>query len=165
MNRHRVAAFAAVMALVVSMLAPAAAQVDPYTGVWVRRAGADKSTQILTIKVADNQETYTSDSTAANGRRQVTNYSAKYDGTEYPSETVITDPPNEGGRSTTRKDSVILKKIDERKRERHWKQNGRIVRILRRVVSADGKVLTSEVVDIDERGQEKLTSTLVFDKK
>jgi hypothetical protein len=148
-------------ALIAVTVATAAAQADPYTGVWTRRPAGEGSTQVLTIKVANNAEDYTSDMTAANGRRQLTHYAAKYDGKEYPSQTVVT----ESGKSTTRDDTVILKKVDERTRERHWKQGGRVVRILRRSVSADGKVLTSVVVDIDEQGREKVASTLVFDKK
>ncbi len=60
---------------------------------------------------------------------------------------------------------MILKKIDDRARERHWKQDGRVVRILRRVVSDDGRVLTSQVVDVDAAGHEKVMSTLVFDRQ
>ena len=98
----------------------------------------------------------------SDGRRQVTDYAANYDGKEYPSQTVITD---RDGHTTRRDDRVILKKIDDATRERHWKQDGRIVRILRRVVSADGRVLTSQVVDVDAAGSERVTSTLVFDKR
>jgi hypothetical protein len=138
-----------------------AAQADPYTGVWVRRPMDDGATQVLTIKVSDGEEDYTSELTAANGRRQVTHYVARYDGREHPSRTTVT----EGGHASTRDDTVILKWVDERTRERHWMQGGRIARILRRRVSPDGKVMSSVVVDVDARGQEAVTSTLVFDRK
>lgn len=150
-----------VAAAVAASVVVAAAQVDPYTGTWTRRPGADASTQVLTIEVVGGEERYTSEMSAATGRRQVTRYAAKYDGREYPSRTVVT----ESGTETARDDTVTLKKIDERTRERHWKQQGRIVRVLRRTVSPDGKVLTSVVVDIDERGREQVASTLVFDRK
>jgi hypothetical protein len=93
----------------------------------------------------------------------VTTYSAAYDGEEYPSETVTASSPGEIG--PPRRDTVILKKVDERTRERHWMQGGRLVRILRRVVSPDGRILTSQVIDVDEDGRETLSSTLIFDKR
>jgi len=138
---------------------------DVYTGVWtlnLAKTGGEERTQTLTILVRGNQETYRSELVSADGRRQVTDYAANYDGKEYPSQTVITD---RDGHTTRRDDRVILKKIDDATRERHWKQDGRIVRILRRVVSADGRVLTSQVVDVDAAGSERVTSTLVFDKR
>ena len=140
-------------------------QDDTYTGVWrlnLAKTGGEERTQTLTILVRENQETYRSELASSDGRRQVTDYTASYDGTEYPSQTVITE---KDGRTTKRDDRVTLKKIDDRTRERHWKQDGRIVRILRRVVSADGRVLTSQVVDVDAAGNEKVTSTLTFDKQ
>lgn len=142
------------------------AQDDLYTGTWIlnlAKSGGESRTQTLTIEVTGEQESYRSELVWPNGRRQVTSYAAKYDGKEYPSQTVITERPGVPG--STRNDTVVLHKIDERTRERHWKQDGRLVRILRRVVSADGKTLTSQVVDVDERGKESVTSTLVFDKK
>jgi hypothetical protein len=138
---------------------------DAYTGVWrlnLAKTGGEERTQTLTILVRGNQETYRSELVSADGRRQVTDYTARYDGQEYRSQTVVTD--KDAG-ATKRDDRVILKKIDDRTRERHWKQDGRIVRILRRVVSADGRVLTSQVVDVDAAGHETVTSTLVFDKQ
>jgi hypothetical protein len=147
--------------------APPATQRDPYTGIWklnLAKSGGDARTQTLTIRADGSEEMYRSELVSADGRRQVTNYTAKYDGREYPSRTVVTDPRTPGG-SASRNDSVMLKKIDERTRERHWKQDGRIVRILRRVVSADGRTMTSQIVDVDANGQETVASALVFDKQ
>lgn len=152
-----------VMALATASLS---AQNDPYTGTWLlnlARSGGESRTQTLTIEIEGNQESYRSELVWENGRRQITTYVAKYDGKEYPSQTVIKESPEERG--TLRDDTVILEKIDERRRERVWKQSGRVVRILRRVVSSDGKTLTSQVVDVDEQGAEKVTSTLVFERR
>ena len=146
-------------------LAASPSQDDVYTGVWtlnLAKTGGEERTQTLTILVRGNRETYRSELVSADGRRQVTDYTATYDGKEYPSQTVTTD---RDGHTSRRDDRVILKKIDDRTRERHWKQDGIIVRILRRVVSADGRVLTSHVVDVDAAGNEKVTSTLVFEKQ
>ena len=44
-------------------------------------------------------------------------------------------------------------------------RRARVPEILRRVVSADGRTMTSQVVDVDANGQETVGSTLVFDKQ
>ena len=141
-------------------------QDDPYTGTWIldlARSGGESRTQILTIEVQGDQETYRSELVWADGRRQVTTYVARYDGREYPSVTLLEGGPEE--RSERRDDTVILRKLDERRRERLWKQGGRIVRILRRSVAPDGMTMSSQVVDVDERGKETVASTLVFDRR
>src|SRR5262249_46065290 len=108
--------------------APPASQRDPYTGIWklnLAKSGGDARTQTLTIRADGVEETYRSELVGAGGRRQVTNYTARYDGREYASQTIVADPHTPGG-AAPRDDSVILKRIDDRTRERHWKQNGRI---------------------------------------
>jgi hypothetical protein len=155
-------AFAAFLAA----LGLARAQSDPYDGTWVlnlARSGGEARTQILTLRIEGDRETYRSELVSPDGRRQVTVYTAEYDGKEYPSETVMTSPS--GKTDPPRHDTVILQKVDERTRERHWKQGGRLVRILRRVVSPDGRTLTSRVIDVDEAGRETRVSTLIFDKR
>jgi hypothetical protein len=146
-------------------LAPAArAQDDPYTGTWVlnlAKSGGDKRTQVLTIKVVGDEETYQSDMMSAAGRRQVTNYTAKYDGKEYPSVTVVTEPQ---GTPTRTNNTIMLKKISERVRERRSKQGDRVT-IRRRTVSEDGKVMTSQSIVVDASSRETPGTTLVFDKK
>jgi hypothetical protein len=139
---------------------------DPYTGTWtldLARSGGESRSQTLTIEVQGNQERYRSELVWTDGRRQVTTYVADYDGKEHPSQTVVQQSSSDPG--TVREDTVVLVKIDERRRERLWKQSGRVVRILRREVSADGNTLTSQVVDVDERGEEKVTATLVFERR
>jgi hypothetical protein len=142
----------------------AASPEDPYAGRWtlnLARSGSDARSQVLTIHVSGNEETYRSELILADGKRQVTEYTAAYDGREYPSRTVITDA---NGAATHRDDTVILRKVDPFTRERHWKQGGRVVRILRRIVSQDGRKLTSQVIDVDEQGRERQNGTLVFER-
>jgi hypothetical protein len=137
------------------------AQADPYGGVWIRRPTPDGGTQVLTIKVVDGEEDYTSELTSENGRRQVTHYLAKYDGKDYVGRVTVTVD----GETTTHEETVALTNIDRRTRERQSKLNGRTYRILRRVVSADGKVLTSILTEIDAQGRHRTGATLVFDRK
>jgi hypothetical protein len=146
------------------MLVHTAVQADPYTGTWRLKEShlpPGVISQVLTISVAGEIETYQSDLVFADGRRQVTNYTARYDEQEYPSETVVTDT---NGNATTSRDTVILRKVDSFTRERHWKQDGRLFRILERVASADGKTLTSRVIDVDRDGARHPQSVLVFER-
>jgi len=149
-----------ILGLVASVRADAAP--DPYTGTWTldaAKSGGVARSQVLTIAVTDNQETYQSDLELWNGQHQVTTYTAAYDGKEYPCRTVTTEAD---GTTTKRDGTVVLLKIDARTRERLWKQRGRVVRILRRVVSPDGKTLRSQVIEVNAKGEERATVTLVF---
>jgi hypothetical protein len=150
--------------LTVIAVAAAAVPADPYTGVWnlnLAKSGGDTRSQVLTIGVVGDVETYRSELLLRDGTRQVTNYTAAYDGKEHPSQTLITEP---SGVATRKDDTVILRKIDGLTRERQWKREGRVIRILRRTISQDGRTLTSQVIDVDEEGHEHPTGKLVFDK-
>jgi len=142
----------------------AARHIDPYTGTWhldLARSGGEPRTQTLSIQVHDNTETYRSEMVWPSGRRQITTYTAEYDGREYPSTTVIAEPD---GKTVQRDDVVVLKKLDAARRERYWHQGGRLVRILRREISPDGRTLTSQLVDVDEAGNESAGPKLVFER-
>jgi hypothetical protein len=142
----------------------AAVPSDPYTGVWklnLAKSGGNSRSQVLTISVSGDVETYRSELLLRDGTRQVTNYSAAYDGKEHPSQTLITEP---NGTAARKDDTVILRKIDELTRERQWKREGRVIRILRRTLSQDGRTLTSQVIDVDTEGHEHPAGKLVFDK-
>jgi hypothetical protein len=155
---------AALTALALMPLLAAAVPSDPYTGVWklnLAKSGGDGRSQVLTISVIGDVETYRSELLLRDGTRQVTYYTAAYDGNEHPSETLVTEP---NGAVARRDDTVILRRIDERTRERQWKREGRLIRILRRTVSKDGRTLTSQVIDVDDEGHEHPTGMLVFDK-
>ena len=149
-----------------ALMAPLAAAVpsDPYTGVWnlnLAKSGGDTRSQVLTISVIGDVETYRSELLLHDGTRQVTNYTAAYDGKEHPSQTLITEP---SGVAARKDDTVVLRKIDELTRERQWKREGRVIRILRRTISQDGSTLTSQVIDVDQEGHEHPAGKLVFDK-
>jgi hypothetical protein len=148
--------------LMVSLVSVVAAADDPFTGTWVLDSQASQGgarSQVLTISVSEDRESYRSELTQADGTRQVTHYTAAYDGREYPSETTVTHPDGTTVRSS---DTVILKKIELQTRERYWRRDGRVIRILRRSVSADGRTLTSVVIDVDTSGREHSVGTLVF---
>lgn len=163
--RMRTANLCAVTLLLLSVLASARAADDPFTGTWdldpQASQGAARS-QVLTIAVTGGHESYRSELVQADGTRQVTQYTAAYDEKEYPSETIVTHP---NGATVRSEDSVILKMRDLQTRERQWKRNGRVIRILRRSLSLDGRSITSRVIDIDASGHEHPVGTLVFKRR
>src|SRR5579871_5619735 len=152
----------ALAVLLLALIPGVVAAGDPFTGTWILDRQASQggaSSQVLTITVSEDRESYRSELTQADGTRQVTHYTAAYDGREYPSETKVT---HRDGTTVRSEDAVILRKIDLQTRERYWRRNGRVIRILRRTVSADGHILTSKVIDVDARGQEHPAGSLVF---
>ncbi len=138
---------------------------DPFTGVWVldphARLGGTLS-QVLTVSVRGDEETYRSELTSSDGGRQVTDYVARYDGREYPSVTRLTG----GGKpDESRAGGVILHRTNALARERYWKQDGRVFRILRRTVSADGCAMSSQLIDVAAEGVERAAGVLHFTRQ
>jgi len=142
-----------------------AAPADPFTGVWeldstARPAGV--VSQKLTISVAGDEETYRSELLTTKGRRQVTDYVARYDGREYPSTTRLAGG---GEAEETRDGGVILHRTDDLTRERFWKQDGRVFRVLRRTVVAGGCEMTSQLIDVAADGTQKRGAVLRFHRR
>ncbi len=164
MKRGFVASMAVGLALITA--APAVAQAaDPFTGVWLidyAATGGGAADQRLTIEVRGDEETYQSALTQPDGTRQVTNYVARYDGKEYPSRTELTGGPNP---PAVRQDTVVLRKISDRQRNRYWSRDGKLSRVLERIVSADGRTLSSQITDYDASGAEKRGLKLIFRKQ
>ena len=79
-------------------------------------------------------------------------YTAKYDGKDYP----VTGNPNW--------DSISLKRINANKVEFTRKKAGKVVGTGTRVVSKDGKTLTITAKGVNAKG-EKTSSTAVYDKQ
>lgn len=161
--RQRGARLAVVLAAVLSGAAAAAR--DPFTGTWVLdppRDGSASHTQVLTIKVEDGVETYRSDLVTPDGLRQVTDYQAPYDGQEHPSVTRLSG----GGRpDETKPGGVILHWTDANTRERYWKTDGRLFRILRRTVVDGGCAMRSQLIDVSPQGVERPGGVLSFTRQ
>lgn len=156
-----------VLAAIAAFTSPtsAADRRDPFTGIWVLDPGArigGTVSQVLTVSVHGEEETYRSELMTSDGRRQVTDYVARYDGQEYPSATRLTG----GGRpDEDRGGGVILHRTDALIRERYWKQDGRVFRILRRTVSADGCAMASQLIDVAPDGAERTGGVLRFTRQ
>jgi GH43 family beta-xylosidase len=143
-------------------------QEDPFNGSW--RLNVEKSkmqprtfskSETVVYRVSDNTEIYTSDVITGEGEHEVTQYNARYnDDKEYPSTVTVYGQ----GSSRIQTTNLMLRKIDERTRERVYKRDGRITTIMRRNMSADGKTITSSIMSVDANGKENVFETRVFEK-
>jgi hypothetical protein len=137
--------------------APAQAA-DPVIGTWKLDVARSKyrpgpPPQSLTVRfeAVGKGIKVTTDEVGADGRTIHTEYSANYDGKDYP----IT------GSATS--DTVSLKRIDGRRVQHIDKKAGKVVLTFTREISEDGKTLTVAVKGIDATGQ-PVKNVLVFAK-
>jgi hypothetical protein len=95
---------------------------------------------------------YTSDSVTAQGESRHSEYSANYDGKDYP----VSGDPN--------RDGISLKRIDSHHYEWTSKKSGKVVGTGQGVISPDGKTLTLTVKTTNAQGQAE-NNVQVFDKQ
>jgi hypothetical protein len=132
---------------------------DPANGTWELNLAKSKyastpapQSETRTIEVVGDRITFTSRAIDAAGKTIVTQFTANYDGKEYP----LKGNPNY--------DSISLKKIDQLTIESVTSKAGKVVARNRRTVSADGKVMTLTAQTTNAKG-EKVTDIQVYDKK
>ncbi len=144
-------AFATLMAGVILWGNAAWAQAaDPLIGTW--KLNVEKSTyspgpppKSLTVKIeaVENGEKVTADGVRADGQPIRVEYTAKYDGKDYPIKG-----------SAMGADTVSLKRIDASTTERTDKaKDGKVVYTLTRKVSSDGKMMTATGKGTNPQGQ------------
>jgi hypothetical protein len=92
------------------------------------------------------------DGVDAQGKPMHWEYSAKYDGKDYP----WTGNPNA--------DMIVLKRVDDRNYEATWKLKGKTLMTSKNTVSPDGKTRTIIQTGKDVQGRD-VNFTLVFDKQ
>jgi hypothetical protein len=99
--------------------------------------------QSLTLKVeaSGEGEKATAEGVNAAGTPTMLQYTANFDGKDYP----LTGSPNA--------DKIALKRIDARTTERTDKKGDRVVLTYTRVVSEDGKTMTVTVKGTNAQGQ------------
>ncbi len=132
---------------------------DPAMGTWVLNVAKSKyepgpppKSLMRTYMPAANGYTFTSDGVGASGQKQHVEFTAVFDGKYHPMT----------GTSTS--DAIMVKRIDARNVESIQKKGAKEVTRTTRVVSNDGKVLTSTAKGTDAAG--KPTSNVeVFEKK
>lgn len=139
---------------------PASAQAaDPVIGMWKLDVAKSKYSpgpppRSLTLKFdpAGDGVKLTSDGVGAEGQGTHTEYTAKYDGKDYP----LT--------GSALADTVSLKRLDANTAERTDKKGGKVVQTLTRKVSSDGKTMMVTVKGTNPAGQ-PVNNALVFVKQ
>jgi hypothetical protein len=132
---------------------------DPRVGTWKLNGAKSKyspgpAPQSLTVKVesAGLGEKVTAEFVNADGTRTTTQYTATFDGKDYP----LT--------GSQIADTVSLKRIDARTTERTDKKGDKVAQTLKRVVSQDGKTMTVTTKGTNAQGQ-AVNNVTVFDKQ
>lgn len=140
---------------------PASAQgTDPLIGTWKLNVAKSKyspgpppKSNTVRIEAAGEGQKTTADGIGANGQPTHVEYTAKYDGKDYP----ITG-------SAIGADTVSLKRVDANTTKRTDKKGGKIVATMTRKVSRDGKRVTVTYKGIDAKGQ-PFDNVVVYEKQ
>ena len=131
---------------------------DPRTGTWTLnlakstyKPGPPPKSQTVRIEPSGQGEHVRSEAINTNGTRVVTEYTAAFDGTDYPL------------KGSPVANTVSLKRIDQRTTERVDKKDGQVMLVYKRVVSPDGKTLTVTINGVNAQGQQ-VSNVVVFDR-
>jgi hypothetical protein len=100
----------------------------------------------------------TADGVDSQGRATHLEYTAKFDGKDYPWEGTIDGRPNPG------QDAIAWKRIDDRTFEVTNKLKGQVLTTMRIVIAPDGKSRTNTVSGKDAQGQ-TVNNTVVYEKQ
>jgi len=146
------------LAFVLLGLAATLVAADPASGTWKLNAAKSKYTPGPPPKSATVTYEETADgikrtgkSVDAEGKTTSFEYTAKYDGKDYP----VT--------GSDLYDTITLKRINDQTAEATLKKSGKVVSNARRVVSKDGKVMTLTMTGTNPKG-EKTHNVAVYDK-
>ena len=151
----------AVLAVCLVAMSPLSgfAQTDPALGTWKLNPAKSKSSpgpppkeQTLTYEATGDGVKLTAKGMDGQGQPIDNQYTAKYDGKDYP----VTGNPNW--------DSISLKRINANKVEFTLKKAGKVVSTGTSVISKDGKTRTVTTKGVNAKG-EKTSSTAVYDKQ
>jgi hypothetical protein len=135
----------------------ASGQILAFNGTWkldpAKTTGPHAKSEVLIYHVTGNEEHYTVDEVEPDGSLFKTEYTAKFDGKAYPNKNLVT------GEVTY----ISLKKIDDRTEllESRSERGGPVTMKYRRVLSGDGKTITSSIIGADGA----IFSVRVFEKQ
>ncbi len=159
MRNIRFSGFAITLLLATLALFVATTSADQSSGTW--KLNADKSKyspgpppKSLTVIVESDQNSYKLEATGTGGEGKPTHvqYSAKFDGKDYP----VTGIANA--------DTISVKRIDANTVEVVQKKNGKVVMTVTSKVSDDGKTRTSTWRGKNAEGKE-VHNVVVLDKQ
>jgi hypothetical protein len=132
---------------------------NPSIGTWKLNVEKSKyspgpapQSQTMKIEAAGEGEKPTTEGVNAAGAATMTQYTAQYDGKDYP----MTGSQNV--------DTVALKRIDARTLEHTDKKGDQVVGTLTRVVSEDGKTMTVTLKGTNAQGQ-AVNNVTVWEKQ
>ena len=159
MRINKFAAFATTLLLVALAVSVFAAAADQQSGTWKMNSAksnynpgpAPKSNTVKIASDADNIK-LSSDGIDAAGNPTHVEYTAKYDGQDYP----ITRAPNA--------DTVTIERIDPDTLQATVKKAGQVVMTIRTVLSDNGKTRTSTFKGKDAEGHD-INNVVVYDKQ
>jgi hypothetical protein len=114
--------------------------------------GPPPQSETLKIEASGQGEKLTSEGVNAKGERTATQYTANFDGKDYPFT------------GSQISDTVSLKRIDARTTERTNKKDGKVTATITRVVSADGKTMTATVKGTNAEGQ-PTSNVVVYERQ
>jgi hypothetical protein len=106
----------------------------------------------VTYEASDGGYKRTGETIEADGKKTAFEYTAKYDGKDYP----VT--------GSELFDTITIKRIDDHTAEATLKKGGKVVRHAKRVVSKDGKTMTITMTGTNDKG-EKVHNVAVYDKQ
>jgi len=132
---------------------------DAAVGTWKLNVGKSKFhpgppplSATLSYEASGSGVKRTGEMVNADGTKISFEYTAEYDGKDYP----VTGNPNG--------DTIALKKVNDRTVEATLKKGGKVTTTAHRLVSTDGKTLTLTITGTDAKGQ-KIHNVQVFDKQ
>jgi hypothetical protein len=132
---------------------------DPRIGTWKLNVAKSKyspgpapRSNTMKVEASGQGEKQTTEGVNAEGGPTATQYTANFDGKDYP----ITGAQN--------LDTVSLKRIDARTTERTGKKGDKVVQTITRVVSQDGKTMTNTVKGTNAQGQ-TVNNVVVWEKQ
>jgi hypothetical protein len=156
--KHVSRAFAFALMMTISFVALSAESKDPVVGTWQLNAqksqfspGPPPKSQTNTYAIDGDLITMTAEGVDAKGNHISQEWSARYDGKDYP---VTGSPMFDSVALKREKDTVIATR----------KKNGKPVSSATRVISEDGKEMRVTVKGTNEKG-EPFTHVMVFDKR
>jgi hypothetical protein len=155
----RTLAFGAVLTLGLRPMSLSAQATDPASGTWELNLAKSKfspgpppKSQTRTYEVTGADVKYSLKGIDAAGKPTLVQYSAKYDGKDYP----VTGSQDF--------DAISLKRVDAATAQATLKKGGKAIQTSTRVVSKDGKTLTLSTTGKDAKGQ-AVNNVSVFDKR
>ena len=151
-------ALGAVFAIVIPAARVSAQSADPVGGTWTLNVAKSKfststpQSETRTYVVSGDSVTQKVDRVDSQGKPVHTQFTAKYDGKDYP----VTGNPDA--------DTIAVTRVDAHTIKGTLKKDGKPVIHTERSVAKDGKTLTVKVKGTNARG-EKIDNVLVFEKQ